>query len=322
MFANVREPGKATSLVLAVVVHLAFFIFLYLGISWQRKHQVPLEAELWSELPPVKQPPARAVPQPAPPPKPEPPKPQPVVESKPEPPPRPAEPVKPEPAKPTRAEIELKEKQRKQQEEKKAAEEARRKAEIERKAEEKRRQEEERKAEEQRKREEAAREEELRKQEEAKRQEDERRLEAARREQEARIEREAEARRTAILEEQQKLAAAAQQRAQEEARNRQLAEAAAARARELELWRTRIHDRIKSKVVVLPGIPSSARAEYLITVIPGGEVLTIKLRKSSGYPAWDAAVERAINSAAPLPVPSDPDLFAQMRELTIGFRQD
>jgi colicin import membrane protein len=310
MFANVREPGKATSLVLALVVHLAFFVFLYFGISWQRKPQLPLEAQLWSELPPVKQPLPRVLPEPPPP------KPQPVVEHKPEPPP---EPVK---AEPSRADIELKEKQRKRQEERKAAEQARRKVEIERKEEEKRRKEEERKAEEQRKREEAARQEELRKQEEAKREEEERRLEAERREQEARMEREAEARRAAILEEQQKLAAAAQQRAQEEARKRELAEAAAARARELELWRTRIHDRIKSKVVVLPGIPSSARAEYLITVIPGGDVLTIKLRKSSGYPAWDAAVERAIHAAAPLPVPSDPDLFAQMRELTIGFRPD
>jgi hypothetical protein len=39
---------------LAIVVHVAFFAFLYFGVSWQRKQPEPLVAELWSELPPPK----------------------------------------------------------------------------------------------------------------------------------------------------------------------------------------------------------------------------------------------------------------------------
>ena len=61
MFESVREPGKSASLALAVAVHLAFFIFLYFGINWQRKVQPPLEAELWAELPPVKPLPRKAL---------------------------------------------------------------------------------------------------------------------------------------------------------------------------------------------------------------------------------------------------------------------
>jgi colicin import membrane protein len=72
--------------------------------------------------------------------------------------------------------------------------------------------------------------------------------------------------------------------------------------------------------VLPPGVPDSARAEYSMTMIPGGEVLSVKLRKSIGYPAYDAAIERAINAAAPLPVPSDPNLFQQLRELNLVFR--
>jgi TonB family protein len=137
--------------------------------------------------------------------------------------------------------------------------------------------------------------------------------------QESRLEREAEVRRSAILEEQEKLAAAARERAEIDARKRRDAEEAAARARELDAWKLRIHDRIKSKLMLPPGVPDSARAEYSITIIPGGEVLTVKLRRSSGYPAYDAAIERAISAAAPLPVPSDPDLFKQLRELLLVF---
>jgi len=49
-------------------------------------------------------------------------------------------------------------------------------------------------------------------------------------------------------------------------------------------------------------------------------VLEVKLIKSSGVPAYDAAVERAIHEAAPLTVPSDPDLFQQLRQANYKFR--
>jgi colicin import membrane protein len=325
------EPGRATSALLAIFVHTLFFAFLYFGVSWQPKPQEPMMAELWKELPPVRTQPAKAEePVKPPPPPPEPPKPQP--------PPKPPEP-KPAPPKPipkeTRADIELKEKQRKLEQEKKQQQEAerrkqaeerkeaeRRKAqdEKERREEEKRQKEEVRKQDEARKREEQARAEELRRQEEAKRREEERREDEARREQEQRVEREAEARRAAILDEQQKLAAAANERAQAEAKRREAEQAAAARAKELLSWKERIGTRIRSKVTIPPGVPESAQAEFTLTIIPGGEVLAVKLKKSSGYRAYDEAVQRAIYAAAPLPVPGDPQLFQQLRELNLVFR--
>jgi colicin import membrane protein len=213
---------------------------------------------------------------------------------------------KPVPKETVRAEIELKERQRKLEQKKqqeKEAELARRKEAEARKEEDRRKQQEDkerraqerkdkeeaRKQEEARKREEQARAEELRKQEEAQRKEEEQRQDEARREQEQRLRREAE-------------------------------QAVAARARELQMWTERIRARIKQKVVVTPGVPDTVRAEFTITIIPGGEVLSVKLKKGSGYPAYDMAVERAIYAAMPLPVPSDPQLFQQMRELTVTFR--
>ena len=50
-------------------------------------------------------------------------------------------------------------------------------------------------------------------------------------------------------------------------------------------------------------------------------MLSATLRKSSGVPAYDAAVERAIMAAQPLPVPSETDLFQEnFRELALVFR--
>jgi colicin import membrane protein len=81
-----------------------------------------------------------------------------------------------------------------------------------------------------------------------------------------------------------------------------------------------IRKNIHSRVAVPPGMNSSDEALYSVILLPGGEVLEVRLIKSSGVPAYDAAVERAIHASEPLPVPSDPDLFQQLRQATYKFR--
>ena len=59
-------------------------------------------------------------------------------------------------------------------------------------------------------------------------------------------------------------------------------------------------------------------AIFDVTVLPTGEVLTARKRKSSGNAAYDDAVERAITKSSPLPKPDDPALF--QRQLELKFR--
>lgn len=59
---------------------------------------------------------------------------------------------------------------------------------------------------------------------------------------------------------------------------------------------------------------------YKIVVIPTGEVASVSLIKSSKIPACDEAVERAIHSSEPLPMPKDPNLISQFHNLTLPFR--
>lgn len=59
----------------------------------------------------------------------------------------------------------------------------------------------------------------------------------------------------------------------------------------------------------------------VISLMPTGEVIgTPKLVKGSGIAACDEAVERAILQSQPLPVPTQPDLFARFRDLNLTFK--
>lgn len=60
---------------------------------------------------------------------------------------------------------------------------------------------------------------------------------------------------------------------------------------------------------------------FAISVLPTGQLSgNPKLIKSSGNPACDEAAERAIIVSEPLPLPSDPALFSQFRNINLKFR--
>ena len=96
--------------------------------------------------------------------------------------------------------------------------------------------------------------------------------------------------------------------------------AASARASALAAWQGRIAAKIRSAIPesALEGIPGNPAAVFDVVQLPTGEVLTVKMRKSSGYRRYDEAVERAILKASPLPPPPSRELF--QRELELTFR--
>ena len=72
-----------------------------------------------------------------------------------------------------------------------------------------------------------------------------------------------------------------------------------------------------------PDLPGNPVAEFSVTLLPGGDILDVKLSKSSGHAAFDSAVERAIFLSKPLPLPPDPALFNEFRNLniTVHYRE-
>lgn len=114
--------------------------------------------------------------------------------------------------------------------------------------------------------------------------------------------------------------AARVQREQEEINRKLLAQQAAEQARVIDEYKARIIAKIRRFIVMPPDVQGNPQAEFEVILLPGGDVLDVKLKKSSNYAAYDAAVERAILLAKPLPLPPDPTLFREFRDLNLKFR--
>jgi colicin import membrane protein len=96
---------------------------------------------------------------------------------------------------------------------------------------------------------------------------------------------------------------------------------AAARNRLIGEYVDRIRAKIRHNIMMPPGVADDAVAIFDVTLLPGGSVLFVKLKKPSGNVAYDAAVERAIKLSDPLPLPPDVTLFqAYFRNLELKFR--
>ena len=111
-----------------------------------------------------------------------------------------------------------------------------------------------------------------------------------------------------------------QARARAEAEASQLAQikaeqAATGRARGLASYIDKISGKIRGNIVLPPSIQGNPEGVFEITQLPSGEVMSVKVRKSSGNKLLDDAIERAIRKSSPLPKPDQPDLFQRVLEL-------
>lgn len=281
-----RQPGRSRAIALAVIVHAAFFALIVFGVRWQSMPTVPVAADLWERLP--------ATTKVAPPPKPQPapPKPQPAP---PPPPPKPLAPpaqfgplpppprAQPAPQ-PTDAEIAEKAAREKRRREEEAA---RKKAQEEAAA--------------------------------AKRAQEKAAAEKKAREEAARKKAQEEAARRKREEEQKRLA---EQIARAEQADRERQAAATARQMEIQSWVDKIKAKILSRAIVPDTVATGTEVSVRIRILPGGDVLDIAVTRSAN-PTYSAAIERAIRSAQPLPVPpANSDLFPEFRDLTLNFRHE
>lgn len=102
------------------------------------------------------------------------------------------------------------------------------------------------------------------------------------------------------------------------ARDKAAQESAAGRV--VDEYSGKIKSKIKRNIVMPPGVANDARAEFTVTLLPGGTVLNVHLTRSSGNPTYDSAVERAILKSDPLPLPEDQGMFKRFRELNLSFK--
>jgi colicin import membrane protein len=268
---------------MAAAMHAGLLLFLWIGVAWQNNEPVAVEAEVWDMT--VQQ----AAP-PPPPPEPEP-EPEPAREVAP-PPPRPAPPVEaPPPVK--EPDIALEKRKAKEKAEKERREEEKRLAKV-------KQEEEERKELEKKKLAEKKAAEEKKKLEEKKLAEDKAKEEKKQAEKLAKAKAEAE---------QKKLDK------QREAEMRRMAgvlgatgvtgTAAKSTAPRMDAgYQAAIRAKVQSNISY-SGPKQDVEAVFRVAQLPTGEIISVRKVKSSGNPAYDAAVENAINKSSPLPKKKD-----------------
>ncbi len=92
-------------------------------------------------------------------------------------------------------------------------------------------------------------------------------------------------------------------------------DASSSQKRDHDAYAGRIKAKIRGNIVLPQDIKGNPEAIFDVVQLPTGEVLTVKLRKSSGHAGYDEAVERAVLKSSPLPKPDKPDLFQRALEL-------
>jgi colicin import membrane protein len=108
--------------------------------------------------------------------------------------------------------------------------------------------------------------------------------------------------------------------ARAQARRKVQSESAIASGKVVDEYVGKIAAKIRRYIVLPPGVAKNIKAEFSVTLLPGGEVLNANLARSSGSEAYDSAVERAILKAQPLPLPpAEQKMFDRFRDLRLKF---
>jgi colicin import membrane protein len=289
-----QEPGRWRSIVLAVVVHAALFAFLWIGIRWQSETPVAIEAEVWDM-----QAKDAAPKQPEPPPEPEQkPRPEPETVSKPEPQPAVKAPVE-------NPDIALEQEKKKKEKAKREEEErlARLKEEKERAEKEKLEKEKKALAEKEKKEKLEQEKKELAKKEK------EKQLALEKEKAELAKKEKAEAEKKRQAEQDAKLLAQLRKDAQKNFAGTAGSGGSGTAAKSQGMrgdpsYAAKVAAKIKSNTTfaVPPDLQGNPAVEYDVQLFPDGSLRGAPRKvKSSGIPAFDEAVRRAIELSAPFP---------------------
>jgi colicin import membrane protein len=107
-----------------------------------------------------------------------------------------------------------------------------------------------------------------------------------------------------------------------EEKSLQQAASAARAGTEIQKYRYLLEQRVNRSWNRPVGVARGLKCEVLVKLTPGGEVLSARVERSSGNAVFDRSVENAVYKAAPLPLPEDPTLFDNFREIRFVFDPD
>lgn len=113
------------------------------------------------------------------------------------------------------------------------------------------------------------------------------------------------------LKEQQRIAAA--KIAEENRINAKIAQQASTHAI------TAIKHKVTQNWNQIGSMQNGLACELNVRLVPSGDVISVRVTKSSGHSLFDDSAERAVRKASPLPVPKDPSVFKNFRNFKFTF---
>ena len=113
-----------------------------------------------------------------------------------------------------------------------------------------------------------------------------------------------------------------QQQLQAEETARQDTARAARAATVVDQYKALIRQRVSQSWSRPLGSAKGLKCTVRVSLTPSGGVLAATVVKSSGNPVFDRSVENAVFKAEPLPLPNDPTLFDNFREIDFIFDPD
>ena len=121
--------------------------------------------------------------------------------------------------------------------------------------------------------------------------------------------------------EKKRKAEAERKRKESEMRKQMEAKARAARASQaMSKYVPRIQQKVQDNWTYPPRGPEGCNPTVRVNLAPGGKVLSAKIVKSSGDRYCDNSVEKAFLKASTLPIPLDPDLYSEFKNIDFPFR--
>ena len=114
--------------------------------------------------------------------------------------------------------------------------------------------------------------------------------------------------------------AAAEKAAADKAASDKAAATRAAAARDNQRYINGIYAKVYGRIAVPPDLQGSPVAEFEVSLLPGGELENVTMRRSSGNAAYDGIIERAIRQSQPFVVPSGEEFQRSFRRFPMVFR--
>ena len=89
--------------------------------------------------------------------------------------------------------------------------------------------------------------------------------------------------------------------------------------REIDKYQVLIRQKVVRNWLKPSGTSKGLVSTVKVRLIPGGDVIDVKVIKSSGNAVYDRSVERAVRKASPLPLPKNPAIAARMYDIEFNF---